>query len=148
MLKHFYPQNNPIRDSRALTETAGKKNPLVLIADSDNGKRGVLKNLCDLYDVAVLEAATGEEAVDLTVRARPNLILMNTKMPRLDGFEAARLIKTIQSLSRIPIIFLSNRTERVFRKKAFAAGGDGFHLEPLDLERLDGILENFLFQAV
>jgi CheY-like chemotaxis protein len=73
----------------------------------------------DLYSVGVLEAENGEEAVDLIVRECPNLVLMNSALPGLDGYEAAQLIRSIRSFDRMP----------------------------LDFERLDGILENYLFRS-
>ena len=120
---------------------------LVLIAESDRADRSELKELLDLYGVRVLEAENGEEAVDLTVRECPNLVLMNAALPGLDGYEAARLIRSIKSFDRTPIVFLSAETDRVFRKKALDIGADGFHIAPLDFDRLDQILENFLFRA-
>ncbi|HEX8637113.1 MAG TPA: response regulator [Pyrinomonadaceae bacterium] len=120
---------------------------IVLVAESDRAERSELKELLDLYGVDVLEAENGEQAVDLTVRECPNLVLMNAVLPELDGYEAARLIRSIQSFDRMPIIFLSGETERVYRKKAFEVGADGFHIAPLDFDRLDHILENFLFRT-
>lgn len=121
---------------------------LVLIAENDAGRRAELKELLNLYNVGVLEAESGEEAVDLIVRECPNLILMNAALPELDGYEAARLIRSIKSFDETPIIFLSGETERIFRKKAFDAGADSFHFAPHDFERLDHILENFLFRTL
>lgn len=137
------PQNYPL--TAVFPE---QKQPLVLIAESDAAQRTELKTLLDLYGVRVLEAADGEEVIDLTVRECPNLILINAELPRLDGYEAARLIRNIKSFDRMPIIFLSAETDRVFRKRAFAVGADSFHIAPLDIERLDPILENFLFRAI
>lgn len=119
----------------------------VLVAESDREDRAELKELLDLYGVGVLEAENGDEAFDLTVRECPNLVLMNAALPGLDGFEAARLIRSIKSFDRMPIVLLSGETGRALRKKAFAVGGDGFHIAPLDFDRLDHILENFLFRA-
>jgi two-component system chemotaxis response regulator CheY len=96
--------------------------------------------------VTVLEARDGEAVIDLTVRECPNLIFFNARLPSLDGYEAARLIRNIKSFDKTPIVFLSDETERVFRRKAFAVGADSFHFAPLDLDRLDRILENFLFR--
>ena len=123
------------------------KRPLVLVADTDEDNRLQLKMLLDLYGIGVLEARDGEEAIDLTVRARPDLVLINADLPRLDGFETTRLIRNIRSFDRMPIVFLSARTEHTFRKRAFAVGGDGFHIEPLDIDRLDQLLEKFLLLA-
>ena len=120
---------------------------LVLIAENDELVRAELRELLDLYSVGVLEAENAEEAVDLIVRECPNLVLMNAALPELDGYEAARLIRSIRSFDRMPIVFLSAETERVYRKKALDVGADGFHFAPLDFERLDGILENYLFRS-
>jgi DNA-binding response OmpR family regulator len=124
-----------------------QKRPQVLIAEADGEIRSELKTLLDLYGIDVLEARDGEEMVDLTVRECPDLVLINVELPLLDGYEAARLIRNIKSFDRMPIIFLSDETDRAFRKRAFAAGGDSYHIAPLDFERLDSILENFLFRA-
>lgn len=124
-----------------------QKRPLVLIAETDENNRVQLKMLLDLYGVGVLEARDGEEAIDLTVRSRPDLVLINADLPLLDGFETTRLIRNIKAFDRVPIVFLSARTERALRKRAYAVGGDGFHIEPLDIDRLDLLLENFLFRA-
>lgn len=122
------------------------KTLLVLIAENDEAERSFLKELLDLYNVGVIEAQSGEEAVDLIVRECPHLVVMNAALPELDGYEAARLIRSIKSFDRMPIVLFSQQTERVYRKKAFAVGGDGFHIAPLDFDRLDRILENFLFR--
>lgn len=124
-----------------------QKHPLVLIAESDIAIRSELKTLLDLYDINVLEAQDGEETIDLTIRECPDLVLINVELPLLDGYEAALLIRNIKSFDRMPIIFLSEETERTCCTKAFAVGGDGFHIAPLDIDRLDSILENFLFRA-
>ena len=125
-----------------------QKRPLVLIAESDADNRTELKMLLDLYGINVLEAEDGEEAIDLIVRQCPDLALINARLPLLDGYEAARLIRNIKSFDRMPIIFLSGETERAFRKRAFTVGADSYHIAPLDIDRLDLILGNFLFRAI
>jgi two-component system sensor histidine kinase BarA len=124
-----------------------QKRPQVLIAESDDAHLAELKMLLDLYGVGVLEARDGEEVIDLTVRECPDLVLINVELPLLDGYETVRLIRSIESFDRMPIIFLSGETDRAFRMRAFAVGGDSFHIAPLDIERLDRILENFLFRS-
>lgn len=128
-------------------QTAELKRKSVLVADGDETRRSEIKELLDLYNVGVLEARDGEEAIDLIVGECPNLTLINADLPRLDGYEVARLIRNIKSFDQMPIIFLSEQTERSFRKRAFDVGADGFHIEPLDFERLDHILENYLFRS-
>ena len=124
-----------------------KRRPRVLIAAVNDENRRNLKELLDLYNIRVLEAENGEEVIELALQQRPDLILLNTELNELDGYEAARVIRNIKSLDKMPIIFLCAETDRIFRKRAFAVGGDSFHIAPLDLERLDRILENFLFRS-
>ena len=137
------PQNYPITQNTFPEQ----KRPIVLIAEGDDLHRAELKMLLDLYDIGVLEAENGEETIDLMVRECPDLVLINVELPKLDGYEVVRLIRNIKSFDSMPIIFHSNETERAFRKRAFAVGGNGFHIAPLDIDRLDLILENFLFCA-
>lgn len=123
-----------------------KHQPLVLIAENDSENRRNLKELLNLYNIRVIEAENGEEAIELTLQERPHLILINTKLPKFDGFETVQVIRNIKSLDDVPIIVLCSETDNLFRKRAFAVGGNSFHIAPLDLERLNYILEQFLFR--
>lgn len=120
------------------------KRPLVLIAQSVSSP---LNELLDLYNLKVVEAQSGEEAVDFTVAHRPDLIVIDGCLTGLGGFEVIRLIRSISSLSKIPIIFLSDYPERMERYRAFEAGCDAYLAKPLDLDRVDFSLEKFLFRT-
>lgn len=122
------------------------RQPLVLIAENDAAARGALKTLTADYGVKTLETENGEQAVNYVVYERPDLILINTDLPQISGYEAARLIRTIKSFDSTPIIFISDRTQRKYRKRAFTIGGNAFHLQPLNAERLQNILERFLMR--
>lgn len=123
------------------------RKPLILLAENNKKHRHELKTILDLYGIKTLEARNGEETVHLTVCERPDLVLINADLPQFDGFEATRLLRNIRQFDEMPIIVYSENTERVIRKKAFEAGADSFHIAPLDFERIDYILENFLFQG-
>ena len=132
---------------RGTAFSRSEKQPLVLIAQAAAPARETLKELLDLYDLKVIEAASGEEALDAAVIGRPDLIIMDKYLPGLSSFEAIRLIRSITSLSVIPIVFLSDYPRRGERYRAFAAGCDEYLVKPLDLDRLDSSLEKFLFQT-
>jgi DNA-binding response OmpR family regulator len=135
-----------IQNPRSLAVVRQKKEALlVIVVESDQEKCQSLKSLLDLYQLDVLTSDNGEEAIDLAVLHHPQMIIINTDLAELDGFETVRLLRTIKTFDQMPIIFLSDQTERIFRKKAFEVGGNAFHLEPLDIERLDEILGRFLF---
>src|SRR2546422_7069931 len=83
----------------------------VLIADDDPGFRGTLKRLLEAKPNVhtVWEAKDGEEAVQLTRAFRPDVVLMDLALPRIDGFEATRMIKAKQP--EVRVIVCSVRSE-------------------------------------
>lgn len=119
------------------------RRPLVLIAEDHDDTRALLKTMLVNRGIDVLEASSGEDAVEAVVRERPDLILMDSSLPRLDGFEATRLIRCIGSLKQVPIVFLSGFSGRKHRELAFAAGGSEYLVKPLDLNLLTTVLTRF-----
>ena len=96
----------------------------ILIVDDQRRARQSLKALLatrfQLIDTC--EAANGIEAIRCLEECQPNLILMDARMPEMDGIEATRLIKT--KSAHVPVIVLSMYTE--YRAAALAAGADAF----------------------
>jgi two-component system, cell cycle response regulator DivK len=123
--------------------TYSEKRPVVLIAQE---KAKALRELLELYELKAIQVRSSEEFVDAVVIHRPNLIIIDCALPGLGSFEAIRLIRSINSLSAIPIIFLSDYPHRTERYRAFETGCDEYLAKPLDLDRLDCSLEKFLFQ--
>lgn len=149
----------PTRTSRALSanydsprprstggfgRARGHARPLVLVTEDHGDTRLLLCTVLNLRGCAVIEAADGEEAVRLAESARPDLILLDGSMPRLDGFGAARRIRQLRRGGRVPIVFISGHAEPAFRAGAREAGCDEYLVKPLDLGELSGVLERFL----
>jgi two-component system cell cycle response regulator DivK len=81
--------------------------PTVMVADDYDDVRSILKSWLEQHDCRVVEAVTGQEAVELAERERPDLILMDLAMPEIDGFGAVFLIRTNENLRDVPIIGIS-----------------------------------------
>jgi CheY-like chemotaxis protein len=86
----------------------------------------------------VVIATDGAQGVALAASEQPDLVLMDLSLPVLDGWEAARRIKTTQETSRIPIIALTAHAMPGDQEKALAAGCDDFDTKPVELQRLLG----------
>ena len=114
--------------------------PEVLIADDDEFiRRLVTTTLEDVSGVRLLEARDGREAVELAVRTRPALILLDVGMPGLDGIEACRRLRAEPATSETPIVMLTAHAGDEDESRAVAAGADRYltkPFSPLDLLRL------------
>ena len=114
----------------------------IIIADDQRHTRSGLKALllASLPTADIWEAATGLEAVRLSQEVLPDLILMDIRMPELDGLSAARRIKASQAT--VKILVLSLRC--CGAEEAAAAGADGFVSKGESPERLLGAIAELL----
>jgi signal transduction histidine kinase/DNA-binding response OmpR family regulator len=79
----------------------------ILIAEDVRINRDLIKEFLDEYAFDVLEAKNGEDAVALAIRHRPDLILMDMRMPGMDGYEAVRRIRAEEAIAATPVIAVS-----------------------------------------
>ena len=105
---------------------------LVLIADDDvDIVRFVALNLrLEGFDVVV--ASDGQDALDKALDARPSLILLDTMMPRMDGYEVCSRLRDEQPDAPIAVIMLTARSLDADRAMAFTAGADDWVTKPFD----------------
>jgi CheY-like chemotaxis protein len=137
-----YKSRNNIADTVASYK---EKRPRVLIAQNNETAREILNQSFNLYDLEIVEAKSGEAAVKGAVNHQPDLIIMDNELPGLGSLEAMRLIRSINSLSIVPILFLSDCPQKSPHNEAFAAGCDDYLLSPIDSDKLNKLLGKFLF---
>jgi len=100
----------------------------ILIADDNQVFRGEIKRLLEgAQEVTVAEAEDGEEALRLAQELRPEVVLMDIVMPRIDGLEATRRIKAVQPETKV--IILTIHDEELYRKAARESSADAFLLK-------------------
>src|SRR6266508_4244902 len=100
----------------------------ILISDDNQVFRGEMKRLLErTQEVCVAEAEDGEEALRLAQELRPEVVLMDIVMPRMDGLEATRRIKAAQPETKV--IILTIHDEEPYRKAAHESGADAFLLK-------------------
>jgi CheY-like chemotaxis protein len=108
-----------------------KSAPLVLIVDDNLDAREMYAMYLEHEGFRFSEAADGQAAIDQARRDKPDLILMDATMPRLDGWEAARLLKADAETKAIPLIMLTAHAFAEHRDRAAAVGADGFLAKPV-----------------
>ncbi|WP_287130157.1 response regulator transcription factor [Candidatus Cyanaurora vandensis] len=108
----------------------------VLIADDHtlfrSGLQILLRNVEDIRLVA--EACDGEEAISLFTAHQPDVILLDISMPKLDGIEVTRLIKSLNAQARILILTMHEQEDYLFR--IMGAGADGYLLKNAEKDEL------------
>ena len=94
----------------------------VLIVDDYEDTREMLKMMLEMRGCVVVEAANGLEAVEVAMREKPDLILMDLNMPVLDGWEATRRLTTQEATRHIPIVAITANCAGNSGDRALAAG--------------------------
>ena len=115
----------------------------ILIADDEQTIRSLVKRiLSDKF--IVIEASDGEEAVAMARQHKPDLIIMDTMMPNMDGYNACSLIKTDQATKSIPVVMLTGLGYELNRKLAGEMGADGYITKPFTTRKLLETIGRFL----
>ena len=104
----------------------------ILVADDHLPNRKLLQARLEAEYYDVIFATDGVEAVDAARRQAPDLVLMDVMMPRMDGYEACRVIKDDPATRHIPVVMLTALDEREDRLKGLDAGADDFLTKPID----------------
>ena len=94
----------------------------------------------------LLKATDGEEALDIAARERPDLILMDIRLPKMSGFEAAKMLRENPALSHIPIIAITAHAMRGDRDKVIESGCDTYLTKPVDTRQLPGVIAEMLLK--
>lgn len=104
--------------------------PLVLVVDDSEDNRDVYAQYLRFSGFRVEMAVDGVEAVEKAASLRPDVIVMDLAMPRLDGWEAARRIKAAPATSHVPIIALTGNADSESKRRTQEAGCSGYLTKP------------------
>jgi DNA-binding response OmpR family regulator len=114
----------------------GNRPPVVVVAEDDADTCEMIAIVFRDAGYEVLTAGNGQEAVDLVLERKPDLAVLDVMMPKLDGYEATRLIRRTEEVSRMPVIILTARTEGADVAHAFEAGTDYYVKKPFTPQEL------------
>ena len=114
----------------------------VMVVDDSITVRRVTSRLLERHGMNVVTAKDGVEAVALLQDTRPDVMLLDIEMPRMDGFEVARHVRNNPDISGVPIIMITSRTGEKHRERAASIGVERYLGKPYQEEELmDTILE-------
>ncbi|MCX5707831.1 MAG: response regulator [Candidatus Omnitrophica bacterium] len=108
----------------------------VLVVDDEPDIRDVLKITLEAEKYEVIEAENGEEAIKIITQKTPDLVLLDYKMPKMDGREVCRRIKKDILLRHLPIIMVTGKGEITDKVDGIDAGADDYIVKPFEPEEL------------
>ncbi len=110
--------------------------PRILCVEVSEDNLFALHKRLSLAGFEVKVAANGAAGVDWAKTLRPDLIVLDLRLPGLDGWEATRRLKSQPETKHIPVIVVTADVSKESREKAFAAGCDDFEIKPVQFEKL------------
>jgi len=113
----------------------------ILVVDDEPPILDLVRFTLEDADVQVVEASDGAEALILARRIKPDLILLDVQMPRLDGFEACRQLRREPALARTPIVMLTAAGQEADRARGREAGADEYLTKPFSPLALLALVE-------
>lgn len=117
---------------------------ILLVDDSSTSRMTARMLLADHGAYVVTSACDGAEGIEKAIAERPDLILMDIEMPRINGLEACKLLKQNQATKHIPVILLTLRGEDSFVRQGYDNGCIDFLTKPVKENELIAAIKTHL----
>ncbi len=121
--------------------------PQILIVEDDLDLAEMLNSYFQVQNYDVLTAAWGEEALQISREHDVSLIVLDIRLPDIDGYEVCRQLRTRRRTQEIPIIFLTERRDRVDRLEGLKLGVVDYITKPFDIQELRLRVRNAINRA-
>lgn len=104
---------------------------ILVVEDNEDTREILLYRLKSMGDYEVLLAANGKEALEMATKTKPDLIIMDLKMPVMDGWEATKALRQTDWGKDLPVIALTAQAMERDEEKALSAGCDDYIAKPI-----------------
>lgn len=104
----------------------------ILVADDDPDTLRLIEHYLERMGYTVVAVADGEAVFTALERVTPDLILLDRDMPKLDGFQVCRRLRSLPEYAELPVIFLTASIDPASKAHGFAAGADDYLTKPFD----------------
>ena len=104
----------------------------ILVVDDEERVREMIEFRLRLFGYEVLQAANGQEALEIASREQPDLVLLDVMMPEPNGFQVCSRLKQHESTRHIPVVMLTAKAEAKDVTRAFNSGASDYVVKPYD----------------
>jgi CheY-like chemotaxis protein len=108
----------------------------ILVVDDEPFMLRMIQIILERGGYAMLQASSGDEALEVARREQPGLVIMDAMMPKMDGFTALRLLKQEPATTAIPVIMLTANPHKFSREEAESSGATVFLTKPFSPTQL------------
>jgi len=115
----------------------------VLVVEDNEKNMKLFRDVLQASGFALLEATSGEQAIELAVEHAPALVLMDIHLPDIDGVEALGRLRGEERTASIPVLALTAQAMQGDRERFLAAGFDGYIAKPVDIMALVGTVKEY-----
>jgi len=116
----------------------------ILIVEDEPKNLKMVSDLLRRFSYEVISAQDGEQGIQSARTEMPNLILMDIMLPRMDGLEATRILKSDPDTKHIPVVALTAYAMKGDMERTLEAGCDGYIAKPIDIKELLKTVKQFL----
>jgi signal transduction histidine kinase len=133
-------------------KTIDGRQPRILIADDTQKNVQVIGTVLRREGYQINVASNGKQAIELASKITPDLVLLDIMMPGGDGIETCKILKGMEGLKKVPILFISAKSELEDVLKGFRVGGSDYIAKPFNVQelvaRVNTHLENKLYREL
>jgi len=116
----------------------------ILIVEDNPQNMNLLEMILSAKSYTLLKATDGEEALDVALRDRPDLIIMDIRLPRMNGLEVTRKLRENSAFSHTPIITITAYAMKGNKEIAIEAGCNAYLSKPFNIHKLTGMITEML----
>jgi two-component system cell cycle response regulator DivK len=116
----------------------------ILVVDDNRDNLDLVVKILRKSGYETVEALDGEEALEKAQSERPCLILMDLSIPKIDGFEVTRRLRSLDDCMSIPVVALTAHAMKGDREKTVGAGFDGYIAKPIDVREFPVLISEYI----
>ena len=118
----------------------------ILIVEDNPVHMRLIEMTLRAKDYTLLKAASGEEALEVAARDKPDLVIMDIHLPKMNGFEVTRKLRENPAFSHTPIIAITANVMKEDRERVIESGGDAYTTKPINTRELPEVIAEMLSQ--